>query len=105
MNTTPNPLNALQTTILQAFLPTLTNIQAAFNDIELNPTQAEVATQFAVIQGQVVTLELTLPALVPALEGDAIAAGAQQASNGLGSIIAAINNQLINLNPPNDPKS
>jgi hypothetical protein len=97
--TTPNPLNALKIAILQALLTPITNIQTAVANVEANPTIANATQQLAIIQGQVLTLELEAPALLPTVEGDILAAGAQEVNDGLGSIISDINAQIAAAQP------
>ena len=94
MGTITNPLNTLKVTILQALLTPLTNIQAAIASIEANPNPANAANQFAVIEAQVLTVQLELPALVPTLESEGIAVAAQYAGEGLGQIIADVQAQI-----------
>jgi hypothetical protein len=98
--TTPNPLNALKIAVLQALLTPITNINAAFVNLEATPTAANAAEQLAIIKGQELTLALELPALIPTLEGDVIAAGAAEVQVGLGDIIAEISAQIAAAQAP-----
>lgn len=88
---TSNAINAFKVAILTAVATALTNVETAFSNLAANPTEANAVEQLAVIEGQLATLELEAPAMVPGLESAAIAEGAQEAKQGLSNIIASIN--------------
>jgi hypothetical protein len=89
-----DPISALKAAVLTALLAPLQNISASFAAIEASPTEETILTEFAKIKGQEVTLVLELPALVPTLEGDAIALAAKDAQGGLANLISAIQGQI-----------
>jgi hypothetical protein len=102
MGTINNLFSGIETAVIQAALPTLTNIQTALQAIEQNPGNPVIlAQQEAVIIGSVNTLMLEAPALIPALQSQAIAAGAGEGVTILGEIIAALQAQIT---PPASSK-
>jgi hypothetical protein len=92
---TTNPLSALgtalETDVINLALPTLQNIQTAFNAIAAAPGNAVVlAEQEAVIVANVNQLLVQAPALLPILQSSAISAGATTASGILADIISKL---------------
>lgn len=79
----------LEAAVIAAALPALQNIDAAVKAIAAAPGNAAVfVQQEAVIISNVNTLVLEAPALIPVLQGQAIAAAATQAGDLLDKLIA-----------------